>query len=114
FGDRSRAMRITQLKISNYKSLRSVEFAPPPLSVVVGANAAGKSNLADCFDFIADVYRHGLETAVQRKGGYENIAFRRQRRSRQPIEIRLSVELSDEEVWRSMELEETSDAVSGA
>src|SRR5438128_922607 len=91
-------MRITQLKISNYKSLRSVEFAPPPLSVIVGANAAGKSNLADCLDFIADVYRHGLETAVQRKGGYENIAFRRQRRSRQPIGIQLVAEFSAQDL----------------
>jgi predicted ATPase len=91
-------MRVTQLKISNYKSLRSVEFAPQPLSVVVGANAAGKSNLADCLDFISDVYRHGLETAVQRKAGYENIAFRRQQRSRQAIEIHLVVEFSADDL----------------
>ena len=43
-------MRITHVSIRNYKSLRSVEMAPTDLSVIVGANASGKSNLADCFE----------------------------------------------------------------
>ncbi|HEY0735330.1 MAG TPA: AAA family ATPase [Herpetosiphonaceae bacterium] len=85
-------MRITQLSIENYKSLRNITISPTQLNVIVGANAAGKSNFADCLDFISDVYRHGLEMAVSRKGGYENIAFRKTRRSRKPIKIGLSVE----------------------
>lgn len=91
-------MNITNISISNYKSLRSVEFTPSALSVLVGANASGKSNLADCLDFIADVYKHGLERAVERKGGYENIAFRRTRRSKAAIKISLLVELSESEL----------------
>lgn len=94
-------MRITQLKISNYKSLKAVEFVPTPLSVVVGANASGKSNLADCLDFISEIYQFGLEIAVSRKGGYENIAFRRQRRSSQKIAIQIAVEFSEEDLRRS-------------
>ncbi len=70
-------MQITQLSINNYKSLRAIQIAPAELNVIVGANAAGKSNFADCLDFISEVYRHGLEVAVARKGGYENIAYRR-------------------------------------
>ena len=91
-------MLITQLSISNYKSLRAITITPGQLSVIVGANAAGKSNFADCVDFISDVYRHGLEVAVGRKGGYENIAFRRQRRSKLPIKIQLVVEIAGKEL----------------
>lgn len=91
-------MRITDLAIFNYKSLRAVTMTPQPLSVIVGANASGKSNFADAIDFIAEVYQHGLEVAVERKGGYENIAFRRQRRSRAPVEIQLAVELSADDL----------------
>src|SRR5438094_944105 len=86
-------MLIRQLSISNYKSLREVTITPGHLCVIMGANAAGKSNFADCVDFISEVYRHGLEMAVQRKGGYENIAFRRKQRSKQPIKIQLTIEV---------------------
>jgi predicted ATPase len=73
-------------------------MCPKQLSVLVGANAAGKTNLADAVDFISETYRHGLEVAVARKGGYENIAFRKMRRSKGSIRISLSVELSVNEI----------------
>ena len=91
-------MRINSLAVKNYKSLRAIFFAPSDVTVVIGANAAGKSNLADCIDFIAEVYRHGLEVAIARKGGYENIAFRKVRRSKKPITIEVSCELD----WRDV------------
>lgn len=91
-------MRITNLSIRNYKSLKWFNFAPQDLTVVVGANAAGKSNFADCVDFISEVYRHGLEVAVGRKGGYENLAFRKIRRSKQPVSVSIVVEFSPEEL----------------
>jgi predicted ATPase len=87
-------MRIVSLNIRNYKSLKSFDFEPAGLSIIVGANASGKSNLADCIGFIAEVYRHGLEIGVARKGGYENIAFRKVRRSKQPVGIRISMDFA--------------------
>jgi predicted ATPase len=94
-------MQITNISIHNYKSLKNVLLNLHKLSLIVGANASGKSNLADCFDFISEVYRHGLEVAVGRKGGYENIAYRRTRRSKQPIQIKLSVTMTSDE-WPSV------------
>jgi predicted ATPase len=96
-------MRITHLAIHNYKSLRSIALTPVDLNVVVGANGSGKSNLADCFDFIGEIFRHGLELAIARKGGYENIAYRRQRRSKSAMSIELTVEMAESDVrpyWR--------------
>jgi AAA15 family ATPase/GTPase len=40
-------VKLKRLEIHNYKSLRNVLIEPGPLSVFVGPNAAGKSNLAD-------------------------------------------------------------------
>jgi len=94
-------MIVTSLSVENYKSLRSVAVTPGPLSVVVGANGSGKSNLADCIDFISEVYRYGLEVAVARKGGYENIAHRKQRRSKGAMTIALEVELHTDDFKRS-------------
>jgi predicted ATPase len=87
--------------VSNYKSLRQIVWQPGPLTVVIGANASGKSNLADFHDFLADLYRHGLAVAVARKGGYENIAHRKMRRSRRAISVEISAEItsSDRDSW---------------
>lgn len=82
-------MRIKELKIENYKSLRNITFCPGEMTVIVGANGSGKSNLASAFEFIADVYRNGLDYAVLNKGGFDNIAFRRQRRTRSAVKFSL-------------------------
>jgi AAA15 family ATPase/GTPase len=71
-------MRLRNLSIHNYKSLRHVSFAPTNMPVLVGPNASGKTNIADAIDFLSEVYTHGLEIAVAGKGGYENTAFRKQ------------------------------------
>jgi AAA15 family ATPase/GTPase len=78
-------MRISTLAIENYKSLKKISFSPSNFAVLIGANASGKSNFADALEFLGLVYKHGLEHAITAKGGYENIAFRRQRRSKSPI-----------------------------
>lgn len=91
-------MILRKLSINNYKSLRSVNFQPGPLACIVGPNASGKSNFADSMHFLSEVYQHGLELAIARKGGYENIAFRRARRTKGEISFDLDVSLSSDEV----------------
>ena len=91
-------MKLVSLGIKNYKSLRSMTFNPAALSVIVGSNGSGKTNLADSFDFLADVYRHGLELAVARKGGFENMAYRKMRRSKGGIGFDVCVELDRNDV----------------
>lgn len=85
-------MRLQRLEIHNYKSLRNVAIEPTPLSVFVGPNASGKTNLADAIDFLGHVYAWGLEQAVENKGGYENICYRDSRRSKEPISFRAVLE----------------------
>ncbi len=87
-------MFLKRLEIHNYKSLRNVVLEPGPLSVLVGPNAAGKSNLADALEFLALAYRWDLERAVASKGGFENICFRGVRRTREPIRFRVIGEIS--------------------
>lgn len=94
-------MRFTNISIENYKSLKRVSIQPDRLTLLVGANASGKSNFTDCLDFISEVYRHGLEVAVSRKGGYDNIAFRRRHRSKVPIRISLCAEIELDEIFYS-------------
>ncbi len=91
-------MQLNKLSIRNYKSLRDVVISPSPLSILVGPNAAGKSNFADAVFFLSEVYSLGLETAVARKGGYENIAHRKQRRSKAPMSFEIVIDVPRKEM----------------
>jgi predicted ATPase len=76
--------------IQGYRSLYDVTLTPGSFKALVGPNNAGKTNLADALQFIGDIARSGLEVAVGKQGGYENLAFRRQRRRRRPLKIAFS------------------------
>jgi predicted ATPase len=78
-------VRIESVHISRYRSLYDVHFQPGDFTVLVGANNSGKTNLVDAIDFLAEAYRYGLEIAVGRKGGFENIAHRKKRRTKSPL-----------------------------
>jgi len=90
-------MKIEEIRIQNYKSLKDVTFRPGGLCVLVGPNASGKSNFVDALDFLAKTYRHGLARAVQMKGGFESIVFRRKRRSKAPVCFNVTANVSDED-----------------
>jgi predicted ATPase len=100
-------MIIREFRVENYKSLHAITVLPQPLTVVIGANGSGKSNLADCFDFVSEVYRHGLEVAVARKGGFETIAHRKVRRTKLAIAISTVAELDKQDLqrWSSPKLD---------
>lgn len=65
-------MRITGIRVENFKSLRDFEMKDVPgFAVPVGANGTGKSIFIDVFDFINDclqdqfvVCRFFLRTAI--------------------------------------------------
>lgn len=95
-------MRLTNLYVHNYKSLRHITFSPGHFVCIVGPNASGKTNFADALDFLSEVYSHGLEVAIARKGGFENIAFRKQRRSKASIDFLIRIEVpADSMYWMS-------------
>jgi predicted ATPase len=78
-------VELAKLRVEAFRSLYDVTLAPRHFTVIVGANNAGKSNLGEGFEFLAELHRHGLEIAVNRKGGFENIAHRRMRRTKRPL-----------------------------
>ena len=75
-------VKLTELSIKNFKSLADVTITPSDLTVIIGPNGSGKTNLANAFAFLKEVYANGLETAVQRSGGFDNIASAHSNRSK--------------------------------
>ncbi len=65
---------IEQIAIRNYKSLRDICIKMGPLSVLIGPNESGKSNLLDVFAFLRDFVVKG-EEALSKRGGFETLVW---------------------------------------
>jgi predicted ATPase len=89
---------IESVKIQGFRALYDAEVEPGSFTVLAGANNAGKTTLADALDFLAEVYRFKLEVALSRKGGFDNVAFRRMRRTRRPVSIEVRVAIGASEL----------------
>jgi predicted ATPase len=94
-------MRLAEVNIQAYRSLYDVTLQPRDFTVLVGPNNAGKTNLADALDFLGQIARNGLEVAVGRAGGFENLAFRRRRRTRRPVRFAFRAEIPQADVARA-------------
>ena len=64
---------ITKVWAKNFRSIEFAELELEPLTVLVGPNASGKSNLMDVLGFLGDAARLGLEMAMTRRGGIDSI-----------------------------------------
>ena len=60
---------ITQIEIGGYRLLDEFEADLKPLTVIIGANAVGKSTLIDCLQLIADCSAMPINTAMSWHGG---------------------------------------------
>ncbi len=60
---------INTLAVENYRSLRRLVLPLSPLTVVTGANGAGKSSLYRALRLLADASRNGAVAALAREGG---------------------------------------------
>jgi predicted ATPase len=90
-------MRLKYISITGYRSLYDVNFTPGDLTVLTGPNNSGKTNFVEALDFLAETYRHGLEVAINRKGGLENIIHRRMRRTRRSLSFRVEASMERDE-----------------
>jgi len=57
-------MAIKKIKVSNFKTFKDLDLELGSFNVVIGANASGKSNFAEIFQFLKDIRKEGLKNAV--------------------------------------------------
>lgn len=88
-------MHVTKVRFEAFKSLYDVSCSLDKFTVITGPNGAGKSNFIDGLNFIGEVYEDGLEFAVGRSGGYDNIAHRRTRRAKRPVALEIEVAITN-------------------
>jgi predicted ATPase len=66
-------MTIKKIHVENFKSFSEIDVELSRFNVVIGSNAAGKSNFISIFKFLRDIARHGIVNAIALQGGVEYI-----------------------------------------
>ena len=85
--------KLKSLTITNFKSIENVTVDFENLTLFVGPNASGKSNLLDAISFVSDALAHSLNWAVEQRGGIGAVR-RNTRHGASDISITLNVALS--------------------
>jgi predicted ATPase len=83
--------RISSLAISGYKSIRDAQITFGPINILIGANGAGKSNLASFLELLRQLTAGGLQAFVARQGG-ANALLHFGAKKTSSIETRVEVE----------------------
>ena len=85
---------IKRVVLRNYRSIKSCKVEMSALTVIVGRNAAGKSNFVDAIRFVRDALVNQLDFAMRERGGIDEVR-RRAAKSRPPnfsIELELMLQ----------------------
>jgi predicted ATPase len=66
-------MKISNIKIRNFKSIKEMDLALKDLNILIGPNGAGKSNFISFFNFLNYVLEDNLDYYVKKQGGADNL-----------------------------------------
>ncbi len=64
---------VTRLALRMYKSIEKCDIELAPLTIFVGRNGSGKSNLLDALRFVADALLNDLDFAIRERGGIDHV-----------------------------------------
>jgi len=64
-------MGVKRIGVTNFKSFEELEVELGKFNILIGANASGKSNFVQIFEFLRDIANSGLNNAVSMQGGVE-------------------------------------------
>ena len=68
-------MKILNLRIQGYRSLKDVSWSPGNLNILIGPNGSGKSNLLRMLELISVSARGQLGKYIQRAGGIDPLVW---------------------------------------
>ncbi|MFZ3287837.1 MAG: AAA family ATPase [Telluria sp.] len=80
---------LTRVSLRNYKSIAACDVYLSPLTYLVGANGAGKSNFIDALHFVRDALSGSLDNAMNERGGLSEV---RRRSSGHPTNFGIRLE----------------------
>ena len=87
--------QLTRVWARNFKSIRNLDLELGPLTVLVGPNASGKSNILDVLRFIKDALERNLDSAVTSRDGMEAMAMMRPQDDFRNVEVGFEITNGD-------------------
>lgn len=67
---------LKSIRFSNFKSISNEPVSLGGFNVLIGANAAGKSNFVDALRFVYSALNDGVSSAIGRRFGWDNVLTR--------------------------------------
>lgn len=89
------SFQVCEIAAAGYRTLRSIRFPVRRLSVFVGANGVGKTNLYRALQLIQAAAAGMLSRELAAEGGMESALWAGKRQAKKPVRIRLTVGLGD-------------------
>lgn len=83
-----RALPVSRIRAKNFRSFRSIDVALSPLTVLVGPNGSGKTNLLKILQFMSDLAHFDVDGALSKWGGFSHV----QRQTEQTGAVELELE----------------------
>jgi len=90
-------LAVREVAVSGYRSLRRISFPVEDLSVFVGGNGTGKTNLYRALELLQAAALGTLTRDLAAEGGMDSVLWAGRRRQGEPARLCLSVSLSDDE-----------------
>lgn len=88
-------MSLTRARIESYRSVRDLALPFEPLTVLVGANGVGKTNLYRALELVRSAATGTIARDIVEEGGVESVLWAGPRRRGAVVRLKLSVELGD-------------------
>ena len=88
-------MRLTGVRIKGYRSVRQIRFPVGPLSVFVGRNGVGKTNLYRALALLHAAARGTITREIALEGGMDSVLWAGKERKSDPRRLILSAEFGD-------------------
>ncbi len=86
-------MKIREVSIAGYRSLRAIRFPVGQLTVFVGANGVGKTNLYRALQLLQASAAGTLARELASEGGMDSAVWAGKRKVNKPVRIKLYVGL---------------------
>ncbi len=93
-GSCTRSRFLSRVRIRNYKSVDKCDVELGSLTILVGRNGAGKSNILDAIRFVKEGLETSLDHAIKSRGGVDEVRRRSTGHPRN-FAIQLDLQLSD-------------------
>ena len=92
---RCSALTLSAITIENYRSIRGLSLPVEQLSIFVGANGVGKTNLYKALELLRRAADGTVTRAIAEEGGLESVLWAGPRSDRKPVRLVLSARFDE-------------------